>query len=91
MSDRTVYVYDKETGKIQYTIDEANDAQIENLKNKNISAFVSTDKYKTVGTYVKMDDKGVPISIAPVEHMDFITVNKSAIVANGTDEAIISG
>ena len=35
MSDRTIYVYDTVTGKIQYTVDQANDAQVEGFKEKN--------------------------------------------------------
>ena len=45
-----------------------------------------------MGTYVQMDaNTGSPVSIAPIKSMDFISVDKSVIVANGTDEAVISG
>ena len=46
MSDRTIYVYDTVTGKIQYTVDQANDAQVEGFKEKNIPVFISNKEDK---------------------------------------------
>ena len=92
MSSLTIYVYEKATGKIQYTVDDAHEGQIEHFTQKNIPFFASTAKYRTVGTYVKLDaNTGIPTSIDPIEHMDFISVSKSTLVANGTDEIVISG
>jgi hypothetical protein len=92
MSDRTIYVYDTVTGKIQYTVDDANVAQIEGFKRKNIPVFVSTKKYKIMGTYVKFNaNTGTAMSIEPIKHMDFVTFSKDVLVANGTDEVVVSG
>lgn len=89
----SIYVYDDKTGRIKYTIDDANPAQIENfIKKNNTSFFVGKSGAKLAGTYVKKDPgSGNPIGIVPIEHMSFININKHTIVANGTDEAIISG
>ena len=39
----------------------------------------------------KDDDTGIPCGISQIRHMNFLTVDKKAIVADGTDEATISG
>ena len=92
MSSLTIYVYEKETGKIQYTVEDAQDHQVENFKKKHIPFFATTGRYKTLGTYVKIDaNTGSAISIEPIQYMDFISINKSVLVANGTDEVVISG
>ena len=92
MSSLTIYVYERETGKIQYTVEDAQDHQVENFKKKNIPFFATTGKYRTLGTYVQISSNtGSPTSIAPIENMDFISVDKTVLVANGTDEVVISG
>jgi hypothetical protein len=92
MSSRTIYVYDKDTGKIQYTVEEANAEQVESFQKKDLSVFVTTKNYKTIGTYVKVDaNTHSPQSIEPIQRMDFITISKPVLVANGTDEVVISG
>ena len=92
MNSLTIYVYEKETGKIQYTVEDAQTPQVENFRKKNIPFFATTSKYRTVGTYVQKDaNTGNPVSIASIENMNFISVDKSTLVANGTDEVVISG
>ena len=92
MSD-TIYVYDEKTGRINYTIDEASPAKIQNFEdNPNMHFYVGPSGAKLAGTYVKKDpgsDK--PIGVVPIEHMSFLTINKHTIIANGTDEAVITG
>lgn len=88
----TIYVYDKDTGKIKYTIDEVHHTQIENFRARGDSFFVGPGGSKISGTFVKKDSvTGEPIGVSPIEHMSFININKHTIVANGTDEAVISG
>ena len=92
MASQTIYVYDETTGRVQYTIEDVNLDQINSFKTKNLSYYIGASGGKLAGTYVKKDSgTGKPIGISPVEHMTFININKHTIVANGTDEAIISG
>ena len=47
---------------------------------------------KISGTFVKKDmETGQHFGISPIENMVFINLNKHIVVANGTDEAVISG
>ena len=89
--NRTMYIYDEVTGHVGYTIDDVNNSQIENFKKKNIPFYVSHPRHRIIGTYVKKDSEGMPVGITPVQHMDFISLNKGTMVANGTDEVVISG
>jgi len=92
MTYNTLYVYDEQSGKIQYTIDNAGPDHIKNLQKDNLSVYLGPAGSRLVGTYVKKDDEtGEPIGICPVEHMSFIQINKHVAVANGTDEIVISG
>ena len=92
MSSRTIYVYNDTTGEINYTVDEASDIQIESFKTKGVPIFVSHPRHMIAGTYVMKDAiTGNPIGVAPMRQMDFISIDKNVIVANGTDEAVISG
>ena len=91
MASQTIYVYDQGTGRVQYTIEDVNPEQIQSFKNKNLSYYVGPSGGKLAGSFVKKDVNGEPIGISPVEHMTFINITKHEIVANGTDEAIISG
>ena len=88
----TVYLYDKGTGRVQYTIEDVNPAQIQSFKEKNLSYYVGPAGQRISGTFVKVDPStGNPVGISPFQHMTFININKHTIVANGTDEAVISG
>jgi len=92
MSD-TIYVYDKDTGKINYTVDAVSPSQIQSFSQRTKDEYyVGKSGGKLAGTYVKKDSaSGKPIGISRIEHMTFLTINKHTIVANGTDEAVISG
>ena len=88
----TIYVYDEETGKIKYTVDQMHKSQLENFSAGNNPFFVGPAGSKISGTYVKKDlETGKPIGVSPIEHMTFVNINKHVVVANGTDEAVISG
>lgn len=89
--NNTIYVYDKNNGKIKYTIDLASPAQIEYMAEKGEHFYIGPAGAKISGSFVKLDDEGNPIGISRTEHMNFININKHVVVANGTDEAIISG
>lgn len=92
MSKSTIYVYDENTGKIKYTVDQMNHTQIEKFEEKGEPFFVGPSGSKISGTFVKKDaNTGTPIGVSPLEHMTFVNINKHVVVANGTDEAVISG
>jgi len=92
MSD-TIYVYDKNTGRIKYTVDDVSPGQAQRFAQRtNDEFYVGKTGEKLTGTYVKKDpSSGKPVGIARIEHMTFLTINKHTIVANGTDEAVIGG
>ena len=88
----TVYVYDKNTGKIKYTVDQTHHTDIKQFEESGETFFVGPGGAKISGTYVKKDPStGAPVGVSPIEHMTFVNINKHVIVANGTDEAVISG
>ena len=90
--NQTIYVYDDVTGKIKYTINEITLRQVESFKERGIPVFVGGPNHRITGTFVKKDQNtGVPYGIDTVQHMDFIQINKHVVVANGTDEVILSG
>jgi len=92
MSD-TIYVYDKDTGRIKYTVDDVSPGQIQSFGQRTDDEFyVGKSGERLAGTYVKKDpSSGKPIGVTKIEHMTFLTINKHTIVANGTDEAVIGG
>ena len=92
MSD-TIYVYDKNTGRIKYTVDDVSPGQIQSFSQRTKDEFyVGRSGERLAGTFVKKDPvSGKPIGVAKIEHMTFLTINKHTIVANGTDEAVIGG
>lgn len=90
MSD-TIYMYEKESGRIKYTIDNAQPMQVGSLIEKGETFFFGPSGGKLSGTYVKLDNEGNPSKIVPIEHMTFININKHTIVADGEDEAVVSG
>ena len=88
----TVYVYDKNTGKIKYTVDHMQHTDLKQFEESGEPFFVGPGGAKISGTYVKKDSStGAPIGVSPIEHMTFVNINKHTVVANGTDEAVISG
>ena len=91
-SNKTIYVYEKDSGKVQYTIEDANLEQIQSFDSKGVDFYLGPRGARIAGTFVKKDaNTGAPIGISPVEHMTFINITKHTIVADGTDEAVISG
>jgi len=89
--NKTIYVYKKDSGRIQYTVEDVHPAQVQNFKDKGIDFYVGDKGSRIAGTFVKKDDAGNPIGIAPIQQMTFININKHTIVADGVDEAVITG
>ena len=89
----SIYVYDAQTGKIKYTVDEIHESQVESFQVADGESFyVGPSGQKISGTFVKKDmETGQHFGISPIENMVFINLNKHIVVANGTDEAVISG
>lgn len=92
MPNSTIYVYDENTGKIKYTVDLMRQTQIDKFEESGESFYIGPAGAKISGTFVKKDaNTGTPIGVSPVQHMTFVNINKHTVVANGTDEAVISG
>ena len=88
----TIYVYDSETGRIDYTIEDARQAHINSFQEKGKDFYFGAAGGKIAGTYVKKNpDTGEPLGISPIEHMTFINIDKHEINSDGVDEAVISG
>ena len=86
----TLYIYSPSDGKIGYTIDNANYRNMSTLDSRGISYYHGTPGEKIVNTYVALDANTVPVGIDSCIQMDFLTLNKSSVVADGLDTAIIS-
>jgi hypothetical protein len=92
MSNKTIYVYDSSTGKVKYTIEDVSPDHVKNMNKKGDEFYVGDPGQRLAGTFVKKDPgSGLPIGITPIQHMTFVNINKHTIVANGTDEAVVSG
>ena len=90
--NKTIYVYEKDTGRIQYTIDNADPEHIRSFNDKGIDFYIGNKGSRITGTFVKRDSTtGKPIGISPIKHMTFININKHTIVADGVDEVVITG
>ena len=89
-SNKTVYVYNQETGMVLYTVDDLSEAQLTNL-NLNENHYVGPSGLKIAGNYVKKEPvSGKPLGISPIEHMTFININKHEILSDGVDEVVIT-
>ena len=91
MASTTMYIYEENTGKIKYTVNDVAPQHVDNFQKKGIPFFLSGPNHKIAGTFVRKDEvTGIPIGISPFQHMTFIQISKDTIVANGTDEAALS-
>ena len=89
---KTIYVYEKDTGRIQYTIEDAHPAQIQNFNSKGTAFYLGNSGKRITGTFVEKNaNTGAPTGISSIQHMTFININKHTIVSDGVDEAVISG
>ena len=52
---KTLYAYDKATGKISYTIDNPTPQQISNLKSRGICNHIDSSGLSIIGTYVAVN------------------------------------
>jgi len=89
-NNKTVYVYDQETGRVLYTVDDLSESQLSQF-NVNESHYIGPSGLKISGNYVKREPmSGKPLGISPIEHMTFVDISKHEIVSDGVDEAVIS-
>ena len=86
----TLYIYSPSDGKISYTIDNANHSNMSSLDSRGIPYYHGNPGEKIIRTYVVLNSNSVPIGITSIHQMNFLTVDKTSIVANGTDTATIS-
>ena len=89
---KTLYAYDKATGKISYTIDNPTPQQISNLKSRGICNHIDSSGLSIIGTYVAVNTvtqqtEGIE-KIQDIE--DYIVCTDTKVVANGTHEVIVS-
>jgi hypothetical protein len=89
---KTLYVYDKATGHISYTIDNPSPQQISNINSQGINYHLDSSGHSIVGTYVTVNaatqqTEGIE-KIKDIE--DYIVCSDAKVVANGTHEVVVS-
>jgi len=90
LANKTLYVYDKTTGRIKYTIDNPTSKQIQHIELQGGGCHVDLRGKALQGSYVvKNPDTGISIGIESLKTINF-NISQSSIVANGTDVAVLS-
>ena len=88
---KSLYVYDKNTGKISYTVDSPSDSQISNLRSRGIFSYYGPAGYPIAGSYVEVDETTkVPIGIDKLRKISSINISNTFLIANGTDTVLVS-
>jgi hypothetical protein len=89
---KTLYAYDKATGKISYTVDAPTPKQISNLKSQGIACHLDSSGISIVGTYVTVNAVTQQTEgIAEIQDIeDYIVCSDTKVIANGTHEVIVS-
>ena len=92
MQQKTLYVYDKGTGILSYTIDNPTSTQLSNLKSKGISGHVDRPGFSLINTYVTVNTITQETSgIAKIKDIeDYIVCSDNKIIANGTHTVTVS-
>lgn len=90
--EKTLYVYDKATGYISYTIDNPSPQQLSNINSQGINYHLDSSGHSIVGTYVTVNSVTQQTEgIAKVQDIeDYIVCTDTKVVANGTHEVIVS-
>jgi len=83
-----IYVYDRNTGFILYSIDNATPEKIEKLQKKGI-AFIVARRAALLNQYV-VTANGQPIGFDKIQHQD-IAQDKQGIFADGNDRVVFTG
>ena len=88
---KTIYVYNKDTGQISYTVENAKAENLRILQNRGVSFFIDSVNHNIVGTYVMKDENTeTPIGIEKIKEMNFVLMTKNEIIADGIDMSIIA-
>lgn len=89
--NKTIYAYESSTGAVTYTIDNPSPAHIKNLRERNIAFHIdSSGKFSSSAYVTKNTITGQSESIGQFQHMDFVHVSNTVLVANGTDVVLVS-
>ena len=83
-----IYVYDRNTGFILYSIDNISDHQIQNLKNRNIP-FIIANRASLLNQYV-VTANGIPSGFDTIKKQD-ILADKQVIFSDGSDKIVFTG
>jgi hypothetical protein len=85
IASKTLYAYDKSTGKIKYTVDNPTAAQAILLRNRGIDCHVDLAGKSIVGSYVSQNTHTEQtIGVRPIRTMN-VSLSNTTLVANGTD------
>ena len=85
LAAKTLYAYDKSTGKIKYTIDNPTPAQINSIASRGIDCHVDLAGKSIVGSYVSQNTHTEQtIGVRPIRTMN-VSLSNTTLVANGTD------
>jgi hypothetical protein len=90
---KTLYIYDKSSGSISYTINNPTPMQISNLNDKGVCTYLGSCGQTSINTYVTLDaDTQEPNGIASIQELNNnLIYSDNAIVGNGTHSISVSG
>jgi hypothetical protein len=83
-----LYIYNPETGYIQYSIDSVSPQQVDNFKKKGIP-FVLARRASIMNQYVVVAN-GQPIGFDAIKDQE-VVADKSSIFADGEDTIVFTG
>ena len=90
---KTLYIYDKTSGIISYTINNPTPIQVSNLNDKGICTYLGNYGQAIINAYVTLDAvTQEPNGIANIQELDDnLIYSDDAIVGNGTHSISVSG
>jgi hypothetical protein len=91
--NKTLYIYDKGSGIISYTINSPTSKQISNLKNKGTSIYLGDYGKTILDNYVTLDaNTAEPNGIARIQKLNAnLVFSDTKIVGNGSHSISVSG
>ena len=86
---KNIYVYDKNTGFLSYSIEGTTPEREESLKRKGTS-YIVAERVSLLNQYVVVDANSNPTGLAKIGNFEEIGSDKLSLIANGTDEMTFS-
>ena len=88
----TIYAYDTASGEIGYTVENVSASQIRYYEQQNIPFFATSDHVNIRGTYVEVDENGIPLGVRQKLNFEVAVTHdiNHPLVADGVDKVVYS-